>query len=147
MLREIVKILSYMDWLRPLLTIAQNQVNGPSHTFLIPDDCGWSPKRVESHLRSKGIKTWGLDVYRDRIMLSTTSEQATLVQHLLKQQGIAVENPVNALSASRKSGWSSLDGESPSAHQGQQNRSPQGQHLFDHLNDGMDDWHNRLFGE
>ena len=147
MLREIVKILSYMDWLRPLLTVAQNQANGPSHTFLIPDDCGWSPKQVESHLRKKGIKTWGLDVYRDQIMLSTTSEQATLVQHLLKQQGIAVENPVDAPSANRRSGRSSPELKSLSARQDQQNRSPGGRHPFDHLDDKMDDWHHRLFGE
>jgi hypothetical protein len=147
MLREIVKILSYMDWLRPLLTVAQNQANGPSHTFLIPDDCGWSPKQVESHLRKKGIKTWGLDVYRDQIMLSTTSEQATLVQHLLKQQGIAVENPVDAPSINRGSGRSSPEWRSLPSSQDRQNKSTGGRHPFDRLDDKMDDWHHRLFGD
>lgn len=104
-------------------------------------------EQVETHLRKKGIKTWGLDVYRDQIMLSTTSEQATLVQHLLKQQGIAVENPVDAPSTNRGSGRSSPEWKSLSASHDRQNKSPGGRHPFDHLDDKMDDWHRRLFGE
>jgi len=145
MLREIVKILSYMDWLRPLLTVAQNQAKGPSHTFLIPDDCGWSPKQVESHLRKKGIKTWGLDVYRDQIMLSTTSEQATLVQHLLKQQGIAVENPVETPTFSHKKRHTIPQSNNPPSHQVQQTKAVSSQHPVDYLDNKMDEWHYRLF--
>jgi len=97
MLREVVKVFSYMDWFRPILTVAQNKANGPSHTFLIPDDCGLSPKQVEGFLRKQGIKTWGLDLYRDCIMLSTTVKQAGLAQHLLEKHGVQVDNPIDTI--------------------------------------------------
>ncbi len=147
MLRELVKILSYMDWLRPLVTIAQNKTNGPSHTFLIPDDCGWSPKQVESHLREKGIKTWGLDVYRDSIMLSATAKQAALVQHLLEKQGIAVENPVEARLSERNQEYNRRQPQHHGRSHGHRSTTSARHNPLDSLNDKLDSWSNQIFGD
>ncbi len=92
---SLIKYLSYMDWLRPLLTIVQNWHFGPSHTYRIPEQDGWSAAQIERLLRNKGIKTWGLDIVGSRIVLSTKLEQAGLAEGVLRSERIALENPAD----------------------------------------------------
>ena len=143
MLRELVKILSYMDWMRPLLTVYQNRKNGPSHTFLISDDCGWSPKQVEHYLRDRGLKTWGLDVFRNSIMLSTTRQQASLMQQLLAAQGITVDNPVEL----RSEGHSHVKSQPQPQRHKRPRASLAGQNPIDSFNDSLDKLFGRFLGE
>ncbi len=122
---EAIKYLSYMDWLRPLLTVAQNWYFGPSHTYRIPEQEGWSAAGIERLLRGKGVKTWGLDIVGSLIVLSVKLEQAGLVEIVLRSAGVAIENP--AVKSAQKS-------------QGQR-RKPAASHDFiDDLGDRLDGW-------
>ena len=87
-LDTILKIGSCFDYWSPLIAEAQDIVNGPSRTFLIPDDCGKSGREIEQLLRRHGIKTWGLMIVNDTIMVSVRQEHAQQAQELLQQKGI-----------------------------------------------------------
>ncbi|HSJ58674.1 MAG TPA: hypothetical protein VLC95_15935 [Anaerolineae bacterium] len=85
-----------VDWISPLLAMLGNLVNGPSYTFLIPYDCGWSGRDVISLLRRNGIKTWGHMVVSDTLMLTVRLAQAGWAQYLLDRAAIPVENRTTA---------------------------------------------------
>jgi len=87
-LDTILKIGSYFDYWSPLIAGVQDIVNGPSRTFLIPDDCGKSGREIEQLLRRHGIKTWGLMIVNDTIMVSVRQKQARRAQYLLQREGI-----------------------------------------------------------
>jgi hypothetical protein len=85
-----------MDWISPLLALLGNVRNGPSYTFLIPYDTGWSGREVISLLRQNGIKTWGHMVVSDTLMLTVRLAQAEWAQYLLDRAAIPVENRTTA---------------------------------------------------
>ena len=97
MLRRIAEIGASLDWISPSLAIMQNLINGPSHTFLVPDSCGWSGLEIERLLKSRGVSVWGKMTVNRTIMFTVRQSQARWAEHLLRGAGIPMENhPVQA---------------------------------------------------
>jgi hypothetical protein len=90
---EILEAGTVFDWISPLLAIVQDIIRGPSHTFLIPYDCGWSGRDIARLLESYGVKSWGHMVVERTFMLSVSQNQAQWAHYLLERAGILVENP------------------------------------------------------
>ena len=87
------KLLEYgtiFDWISPLVAEIQDIANGPSHTFLIPEGCGWSGREIDNLLRNRGIKTWGLMIVDHLIMITVRQAQAWWAQTLLDREGIPI---------------------------------------------------------
>jgi hypothetical protein len=78
------------DWISPLMAEIQDIANGPSHTFLIPEDCGWSGRAIERVLKDKGIKTWGLMIVDNMILVTVRQAQARWAQYLLDRERIPI---------------------------------------------------------
>lgn len=91
MLNKLLEIGTVFDWISPLLAELQDITNGPSHTFLIPEDCGWSGREIEQLLRQHGVKTWGLMIIDQMIMITTRLTQARWAQYLLSRERIPIE--------------------------------------------------------
>lgn len=92
MLDDILHLLASFDLISPICAILQNIANGPSHTFLIPEDCGWSGYQIDNLLKSYGIKTWGLMIVNRLIMVSVRLPQARWAQYLLRREKIPIAN-------------------------------------------------------
>lgn len=87
-LDKLLEIGSAFDWISPVGSLVGDMVNGPSHTFLIPQDCGRSGRDLERLLRAKGVKTWGLMQVKGTIMISVQKRQERWASHLLRQAGV-----------------------------------------------------------
>jgi len=98
---EILAAGSTFDWISPLVGFAKDIINGPSHTFLIPYDRGWSGHAISKLLGKRGVKSWGYMVVDDTLTLSVTERQAGWTQYLLEEAGIPLENPVATFSRGR----------------------------------------------
>lgn len=114
MFDKILAIGSVFDWITPLAAYAQDFLYGPSHTFGIPHDIGWSGREIAGLLNRHGIQTWGLMIVSDTLMVSVRESQARWAQYLLQREGIPIDNPVDETqrtaprTARRKSGGSTL---------------------------------------
>jgi len=75
MLEELLELGTIFDWISPTLSIAQDLANGPSHTFLIPQDCGWTGMEIAHLLRRRGIKTWGHMIVNGTFMITVRQPQ------------------------------------------------------------------------
>ena len=93
MIDEALNVGSTFDWISPVLASAQDIVNGPSHTFLIPDQCGWSGYGIRDLLHRSGVQTWGLMIVSDTLMVSIPKERSSWAFTVLSRNGIPVENP------------------------------------------------------
>ena len=93
MIDEVLNVGSTFDWISPVLASAQDIVNGPSHTFLIPDQCGWSGYGIRDLLQWSGVQTWGLMIVSDTLMVSVPKESSSWAFSVLSRNGIPVENP------------------------------------------------------
>ena len=82
---------STLDWISPILSIAQDIANGPSHTFLIPADCGRSHREITKMLRQRGIKTWGHTIVNGTFMITVKQDQEESARFLLKKAGLPVD--------------------------------------------------------
>ena len=91
MLRKVLQFASYFDWVSPWVAILRDCANRPSHTFVIPVDCGWSAFEIQRVLRGHGIKTWGLMIVKGSIMVSMRLTQAYWAQYLLERGDIPIE--------------------------------------------------------
>ena len=89
MFDSIVRIGASLDWISPLAAIAQDLANGPSHTFLIPTNCGRTGREIINLLRIRGVKTWGHMIINDTITISVPESQAVWAQRLLAWAGVA----------------------------------------------------------
>ena len=76
------------DWISPVAAWVQDFANGPSHTFLIPHACGYSGLEIQRLLQGKGVKTWGLMVVEDTLMVTVPLPQARWAAHLLQGAGV-----------------------------------------------------------
>jgi hypothetical protein len=76
------------DWISPVAAIIQDVTNGPSHTFLIPYDCGYSGRDISKLLKRRGVDSWGHMVVNHTIMITVRRGQALWAQQLLDQAGI-----------------------------------------------------------
>ena len=95
MLERFLEIGASFDWISPLASILGDLLNGPSHTFLIPN--GNSPlsgREIGYMLGKRGVRCWGLMVVSGTLMVSVRLSQARWTQHLLEQAGVPIENPV-----------------------------------------------------
>ena len=88
MLYDLLQLGTVFDWISPTLNIAQNVAHGPSHTFLVPQDCGWTGMEVANLLRRRGIKTWGHMIVNGTIMLTVRETQTEFARYLLDQAGL-----------------------------------------------------------
>jgi hypothetical protein len=93
MLDRLLEIGSMFDGISPTVAFIQDILNGPSHTFLIPEACGWSGRQIERLLKGNGIRVWGLMIVNRTIMLTVRQAQARWAQYLLDRDGIPVETP------------------------------------------------------
>ena len=85
------------DWISPLAAVLGNLANGPSHTFLIPNQASpLSGREISWMLGKRGVRCWGLMVVSGTLMVSVRLSQARWAQHLLEQEGVPIENPVVA---------------------------------------------------
>ena len=103
MIDDLLHLIASFDLISPVLAMIQNTTNRPSHTFLIPEDCGWSGREIERLLRSYSVKTWGLMIVDRRIMISVRQAQARWAQYLLERERISIEYGVLDESAGRVS--------------------------------------------
>ena len=93
MLGKLLDYGSVFDWISPTLSIAQDIANGPSHTFLIPVECGWTGREIAGLLHRRGIKTWGHMIVNGTIMITVREPQAEFATHLLESAGLPVDGP------------------------------------------------------
>jgi len=90
MLDTLLHLLASFDLISPVLAAIQNVINGPSHTFLIPEDCGWSGRRIEYLLNSYGVQPWGLMIINRMLRITVRQPQARWAQYLLEREGIPI---------------------------------------------------------
>jgi hypothetical protein len=91
MLDRILAIGSAFNWISPLIAGIKDITNGPSHTFLIYEECGWSVNEIVRLLRRHGIKTWGHMIVNNNIMITVRKAQAQWAQYLLERERIPIE--------------------------------------------------------
>lgn len=91
MIDDLLHLIASFDLISPVLAVIQNVANGPSHTFLIPEDCGWSGRRIEHLLRSHGVKTWGLMIINRMLRITVRQPQARWAQYLLERERIPIQ--------------------------------------------------------
>ena len=96
MINSMLDFLCIFDWMSPLLAWFQDRLHGPSHTFLIPEGCGWTGRQIQQMLNSHGIRVWGLMFLRHTLLLSVREAQVRWAQYLLQHQGIPILNEVEA---------------------------------------------------
>ena len=87
-LGELLQLGTTFDWISPTLSVAQDLANGPSYTFLIPQDCGWTGHEIARLLRRRGVKTWGHMIVNGRFMITVHKPQAEFARYLLQQAGL-----------------------------------------------------------
>jgi hypothetical protein len=103
MLLRILELGASADLIGPLLGLVQNVLNGPSHTFLVPADCGWSGREIEVLLKQHGVKPWGRLIIHRTIIFTVRIAQASWAEELLRRKGIPVLSPP-VQAAARRSG-------------------------------------------
>jgi len=92
-LEKLLEMGTVFDWISPTLSIVQDVANGPSHTFMIPQDCGWTGMEIANLLRRKGIKTWGHMIVNGTFMITVRGQQAEFANYLLQQAGLPGGEP------------------------------------------------------
>lgn len=101
MLDALWEAATYFDWISPTLAMAQDVANGPSHTFLIPVQCGWTGREISNGLRDQGIKTWGHMIVNGHFMITVREDDAESAHHLLEDAGLPSRgNPASGLGPS-----------------------------------------------
>jgi len=79
---------SMFDWISPLVATAQDIANGPNHTLMIPQNCGWCGKNIERTLRQRGIKTWGGMIVKHTIMITVKRTDMDAAYSVLERNRI-----------------------------------------------------------
>ena len=87
---RVLEVLTWFDWLSPLITIVRSVINHPTHSFFIPYNCGWSGNDIKQLFRSRGIKSWGHLAINGTFMFTVKRRHAGLVQLILDQAGVPV---------------------------------------------------------
>jgi hypothetical protein len=109
MLDKLLAFAAVFDWISPLAAEIQDHVNGPTHTFMIPDDCGCSGFDIEHLLKSYGIKPWRRMIVNGNIMLTVRLAQAHYAQYLLLREQIPIEYGLLDDRAARAAAWTTMD--------------------------------------
>ena len=92
-LEKLLEMGTVFDWISPTLSIVQDVANGPSHTFMIPQDCGWTGHEIARLLQRRGIKTWGHMIVNGTIMITVRRPQAEFARYLMEQAGLPSGEP------------------------------------------------------
>jgi len=87
-LGDLLQLGTVFDWISPMCSIVQDVANGPSHTFMIPQDCGWTGSEIARLLQRRGIKTWGHMIVNGTIMITVRRPQAEFARYLMGQAGL-----------------------------------------------------------
>lgn len=90
MLDRLLAFGAAFDWISPLWAYIQDFLNGPSHTFLVPHNAGWSGREIEQLLKRHGVQVWGQMVVNGMIMFTVRQAQAQWTQYLLQRAGIPI---------------------------------------------------------
>ena len=90
MLYRLLEILSWLDWLSPLVTIVRNIINHPTHSFFLPYNQGWSGNDIKQLFKSHGIKSWGHLAINGTFMFTVRRRHARLAQLMLDRAGVPV---------------------------------------------------------
>lgn len=85
-----LEVLTWFDWLSPLVTIVRNVINHPTHSFFIPYNQGWSGNDIKRLFRSHSIKSWGHLAINGTFMFTVKRRHAGLAQLMLDQAGVPV---------------------------------------------------------
>ena len=93
------------DWISPVLAAAQDVVNGPGHTFLIPAYSGWSGREICKLLHDHGVETWGVMIppYSNTLMITVRQKQGRWADYLLQRSGVPLLNPMVSASEQTQS--------------------------------------------
>ena len=91
MFDKILEFGTVFDWISPLIAAVQDITNGPSHTFMMHENCGWSGRAIANTLRRHGVKTWGHMIVNHSIMITVRRKQARWAQYLLEREGIPIQ--------------------------------------------------------
>ncbi len=96
-----LNIMGSFDLITPLWSVIQHIRNGPAYTFFIRWDLldGRSANDVQKLLRQHGVRTWGLLVHFNTMMISVPKQQAAWASYLLERENIPVENPITSSAA------------------------------------------------
>ena len=89
---DILEIGAAFDWISPVGSLIGDALNGPSHTFLIPYNCGYSGREISRLLKRRGVPSWGHMVIKGTIMISVRQTQARWAEHVLAQAGVPLES-------------------------------------------------------
>ena len=109
MLNKLLEFGSVFDWISPLTAEVQDRVNGPAHTFMIPDDCGWSGFEIEHLLKDYGVKSWRRMIVNHMIMITVRLAEAHWAQYLLLREQIPVEYGLLDEHATPAASWATRD--------------------------------------
>jgi len=82
------------DWISPLAADIRDLLEGPNHTYFIPEDCGWSLNEVANLLHQNGVETWGHMIVNHDIMITVREPQAHWGQYLIQREGIPLRNVI-----------------------------------------------------
>lgn len=90
----VLKIGATFDWISPTLSVVQDVLNGPSHTFLITRaGCPLSGREINLMLSRRGIASWGYMVVDDTLMVSVCEADARQAEAALRNHKVPIQNP------------------------------------------------------
>jgi hypothetical protein len=112
-MKEFLQFLTYFDWLALPRTVFQTFMHadwstaGQKHgapgifleagasligtntfPFFVPLDSPWGAAEIETLLRSKGIKSWGLGYANNEMFFRVSKKQAAWAQYLMLRAGV-----------------------------------------------------------
>ena len=91
MFDKILEFGTIFDWISPLIAAVKDITNGPSHTFMMREDCGWSGRKIANILKQNGVESWGHMIVNHNIMITVRRKQARWAQYLLEREAIPIQ--------------------------------------------------------
>jgi len=99
-LDKALEVMSWGDWLSPMLDLAGRVVHRGGYTFLIPyDACPMTGRDVLNLLKRRGVTAWAPQLVAGVLMVTVKQDQARWASHLLQQAGVPLENALPAAAA------------------------------------------------
>ena len=102
MLEHLVSIGSTFDWITPAAAYVQDLIRGPSFTFMVPHPCAWSGREIAHLLKRHGIRSWGLMIVKNILLITVSEHQARWASYLLQREGIPMLQGPHVPSAAAK---------------------------------------------
>lgn len=89
-MNRILDEIQLLNWVSALITLVRMIVAGSTHTFLIPEDSGWSDRSLQRMLKEHGISTWGWMSYHGQVLFTVKRKQAGWAEYLLDEADVPV---------------------------------------------------------